>query len=85
MFLLKLFCFLLGQVKTWLASFFQRFYGWEGGVFFDSEVLMLKYNKTYNKVFTVIIVSQSSGKPYHLHVHKHHIGMQIWSVFGQLI
>ena len=42
---------LLGQVNNWLASFFQKFYGREEGFyfyyFFDSEVLMLKYNKTY--------------------------------------
>ena len=41
---------MLGQVKkyNWLVSFFQKFYGREGGFyFFESEVLMLKYNKTY--------------------------------------
>ena len=56
----------LGQVKNnnWLASFFQKFYGREGGFylrffFFDSEVLMLKYNTT-NSDFYQVLPSQNS-------------------------
>ena len=47
-FLIKNHQHIKGQVKkNWLASFFQKFYGWEGGFYFEVEILMLKYNKSY--------------------------------------
>ena len=44
--------------KNWLASLFQKFYGRGGGFsFFDSEVLMLKYNKTYRYLLSFLYPS----------------------------
>ena len=59
----------LGQVKrnNWLESFFQKFMvGREVFIlfFFDSEVLMLKYNKTYPYLLSLLYPS-GSGILYH--------------------
>ena len=65
-------------------SFFRKFYGREGGFylfFFDSEVLMLKYDKAYPYLLSLL---HSSVQAYHIK-HKHHIGTQKTYVFGQLI
>ena len=57
---------LLGQVNNWLASFFQKFYGREEGFyfyyFFDSEVLMLKYNKTYPYLLSFLHPSVTTSR-----------------------
>ena len=44
--------------KNWLAPFFERFYGRK--VFFDSEVLMQKYNKTHPYLFSLNMLHRSS-------------------------
>ena len=65
------------------ASFFQKFYGREEGflfLFFDSEVLMLKYSKTYPYLLSFLYPSDQT---YYI-MHKHHIGTQKTQVFGQL-
>ena len=49
--------------------------------FFDLEVLMLKYNKTYPYL---LLFLQPSVQAYYI-IHKHLIGMQKTLVFGQLI
>ena len=56
--------------NNWLASFFQKFYGQEGGFyfFFDSEVLMPKYNKTYPYLLSFL---HPSVQAYYI-IHKHH-------------
>ena len=83
-------CLLLGHVKkkNWLASFFQKFYGRKGGFFifiifyFQAEVLMLKYNKTYHYLLSFLHPSVQAYCITHI---KHHIGMQKTKIFGQLI
>ena len=74
--------------KNWLASFFQKFYGRKGGFFifiifyFQAEVLMLKYNKTYHYLLSFLHPSVQAYCITHI---KHHIGMQKTKIFGQLI
>ena len=83
-------CLLLGHVKkkNWLAPFFQKFYGRKGGFFifiifyFQAEVLMLKYNKTYHYLLSFLHPSVQTYCITHI---KHHIGMQKTKIFGQLI
>ena len=69
------FCFYLAEKKkNWLASFSQKFYGREGGFYFyfEAEVLMLKYNKTYPYLLSFL---HASAQAYHI-IHKHCNGMQ---------
>ena len=68
----------LGQVKknNWLASFFQKFYGREGGFyfyFFDSEVLIGR-NTSKTHPYLLLFLHPSVQAFYI--IHKHHNGTQ---------
>ena len=50
--------------------------------YFQAEVLMLKYNKTYHYLLSFL---HPSVQAYCITHTKHHIGMQKTKIFGQLI
>ena len=50
--------------------------------YFQAEVLMLKYNKTYHYLLSFLHPSVQAYCITHI---KHHIGMQKTKIFGQLM
>ena len=83
-------CLLLGHVKKkeLVSVLFSEILWSEGGFFifiifyFQAEVLMLKYNKTYHYLLSFLHPSDQAYCITHI---KHHIGMQKTKIFGQLI
>ena len=57
-------------------SFFQKFYGWEGGVFL---LYLLNYSETYPYLLSLL---HPSVQAYHI-INNSGIRKQYWSVFGQ--
>ena len=71
-----LYCFRPSKKNNWLASFFQKFYGREGGFyfyFFDSEVLIGR-NTSKTHPYLLLFLHPSVQAFYI--IHKHHNGTQ---------
>ena len=74
--------------KELVSVLFSEILWSEGGFFifiifyFQAEVLMLKYNKTYHYLLSFLHPSVQAYCITHI---KHHIGMQKTKIFGQLI